>query len=291
MRADAHFATALAALRSALDVSEVLFTGGEPTLHPQLVDLIKLARDLDLAVSMTSNGENGQRVLPGCAQAGLYRVNFSIFGSTPGDLAEVQSIRYRRRQLAARKMAALHNSILSCHDLGISTSANIVVPSYEHKERVLRLLEKYSDVLSVRLLNSLSDGEISVSAILRILDDLHARPVARYMTAGTSGARTAYLLPAGRTIYFKEIRHVRLPVTCRNCRFNNDRDCHEGYYGVRLYRDADGRYLVGVCIQRMDLCVPVEEFVTSDLRREILQLRDDEFAALAGGHDRSKIVQ
>jgi cyclic pyranopterin phosphate synthase len=82
-------------------------------------------------------------------------------------------------------------------------------------------------------------------------------------------------------VIFKRIRPVRLPDTCAGCRFNNDTDCQEGFYGVRLYLDRAGRYQVGVCIQRMDLCLPVEEFLTSPLRAEILALRDAEYDQLA----------
>lgn len=101
------------------------------------------------------------------------------------------------------------------------------------------------------------------------------------LTAGASGWGTAYRPPAGRIVYFKQIRPVRLPETCVGCRFNNGRDCQEGYYGMRLYRDRDGCFQVGVCIQRMDLCLPVEEFVRSDLRKEILSLRARELRKLA----------
>jgi cyclic pyranopterin phosphate synthase len=135
------------------------------------------------------------------------------------------------------------------------------------------------------LLNSLDDGKSSINAIFRILDDLKAVPIAQYITAGVSGSRTAYRLPSGRIIYFKQIRPVRLPKTCNNCRFNNETDCQEGYYGVRLYRAQNSGYQFGVCIQRMDLCMPIEEFVDSDLCKEIVNFRESEYHQLTrGGH-------
>jgi cyclic pyranopterin phosphate synthase len=135
--------------------------------------------------------------------------------------------------------------------------------------------------VTVRLLNSLDDGAESVDAIKRILRDLGAVAVAHHVTAGVSGARTAYALADGRTIWFKRIRPVRLPETCSYCRFNNGTDCQEGFYGVRLYCDASGGYQVGVCIQRMDLCMPVADFVRQDLCREVLQLRRTEYRQLS----------
>ena len=50
---------------------------------------------------------------------------------------------------------------------------------------------------------------------------------------------------------------------------------------MRLYYDRDGQYQVGVCIQRMDLCQPIDEFLAGGLRDEILALRQAEYSELA----------
>jgi cyclic pyranopterin phosphate synthase len=279
--ADEKFAEVLVGLRDALGLSEVHLTGGEPTLHPAVAKLTKIATEAGYVVGMTSNGEHGDRVLPECAVAGLDRVNFSIFGTTAAELAEVQRARYRNAHLAERKIAALRRSISTCEAYGISASANIVVPDYRDAPRVHRLLDEYSPHLSVRLLNSFEHGAASIEAIERILAERSAVAEVRYLTAGVSGARTAYQLPDGRRVLVKEIRPVRLPQTCAGCRFNNDTDCQEGFYGVRLYYHRTGIYQVGVCIQRMDLCLPAEEFLRSSLPQEILALRGAEYHRFA----------
>lgn len=278
--ADDEFGRALASLRDALSFTEVHFTGGEPTLHPTVAKLTSIATHAGYRVGMTSNGEHGERVLPDCAAAGLDRVNFSIFGTTPAELAEVQHARYRNPTLAKRKITALQRSIATCEEHGVKASANIVVLDHTHVPRVHRLLDEYSPHLSVRLLNSLDHGTASIEAIERILTERGAVTETHYITAGVSGARTAYRLPDGRRVFFKQIRRVRLPETCAGCRFNNDTDCQEGFYGVRLYYDRTGRYHVGVCIQRMDLCLPLDEFLASPLRDEILDLREAEYSQL-----------
>ncbi|HET6293293.1 MAG TPA: hypothetical protein VFG33_07960 [Kribbella sp.] len=66
-------------------------------------------------------------------------------------------------------------------------SANIVVPDASHNARVHRLLAEYSPAISVRLLNSLADGEKSVDVIHRVLVELKAEPVSMTLTAGVSG--------------------------------------------------------------------------------------------------------
>ncbi|GAB3698412.1 hypothetical protein [Nocardiopsis oceani] len=145
---------------------------------------------------------------------------------------------------------------------------------HTHIERVHRLLDSYAPQLSVRLLNSLDHGQESIDAIDEVLRQRGAVAEARRLTAGASGARTGYLIDGGtRRIHVKWIRPVRLPTTCQGCRFNNDTDCQEGFYGLRLYRDRAGRYLVGVCLQRMDLCRPIDDFLSGPMSTEILRFR------------------
>jgi cyclic pyranopterin phosphate synthase len=278
---DEEFVEALRMLRDALQLDELHLTGGEPSLHPRLAEVIRSAGRTGLRVCMTSNGENGARVLAGCAREGLDRVNFSIFGTTASELAQVQHARFADQRRAEKKIEALRASVQAALAAGIRVSANIVVPDYSHAPRVSRLLTEFPSALSVRLLNSLDDGADSVVAIERILADVGATAFEHRVTAGVSGWRTAYRTPAGRELLFKKIRRVRLPETCRDCRFNNDTDCEEGFYGVRLYRDRRGGYQVGVCIQRMDLCMPVSEFTQGPLCQEVITLRDAEYGQLS----------
>lgn len=286
MEPDTDFALALAAVRGSIDTHEVHFTGGEPTLHPRLPELVAIAHRLGLAVGITSNGENGAAVLPDCAAAGLDRVNLSVFGTTPGELAAVQAPRYASTALAERKLTALHATIDTALSHGVKVSANIVVPDHTHIPRVLRIIENYGQDVTVRMLTSLADGEASLVAVRDLLTHLGAVPVRHIITAGASGERTRYRLPDGRHLYTKTIRPTRLPDTCATCRFNNDHDCQEGYYGIRLYRAQHGPFMVGVCIQRMDLCVPLGEFVMSRLCREVQTFRDDEHTRLTTLHQR-----
>ncbi|MFE6765243.1 radical SAM protein [Streptomyces sp. NPDC057689] len=278
--ADAEFALALAAVRGSLPTNEVHFTGGEPTLHPELPGLVSIARRLGLTVGITSNGEAGAEVLPAAAAAGLDRINLSVFGTTPEELAAVQGPRLASPKLAERKLAALDATIETAVAHGVKVSANIVIPDHSHVERVLRIIERHGRSVVVRMLVSLETGGASLDAMQAVVDHLGAVPVRRIVTAGASDQRVRYRLPDGRTMYAKSIRPVRLPETCSGCRFNNDRDCQEGYYGVRLYRATNGPFMVGVCIQRMDLCMSLGEFVMSQRCREVAAFRDHETARL-----------
>ncbi|GAA2003772.1 hypothetical protein GCM10009799_33630 [Nocardiopsis rhodophaea] len=280
MKPDQAFVDALARLRDSLELNELHLTGGEPTLHPRLPEIIGAARDVGYNVCMTSNGENGARQITACAGAGLTRVNFSIFGTTAAELAQVQHARFRDVGRAKAKITALRESIAACVDNGIKASANIVVVDKSHVERVHRLLDTYTPELSVRLLNSLDHGQASLDAIDQVLANRGATPEARYLTAGASGARTAYRLDDGRRVYVKWIRPVRLPTTCASCRFNNDTDCQEGFYGLRLYYSQEQEYLIGVCLQRMDLCLRAGDFLRHPLAHEVRRLREADYDRL-----------
>ena len=272
MQPDQEFTESITTLGETLGLDELHITGGEPTLHPNVDKLIKIGTDQGFTVKMTSNGERFHRIAADCAEAGLSAVNFSIFGTTADELAQVQHERFQSIPLAEAKIEALHQSILAAHENGVKARANIVIPSSDHAERVYRLMDEFGDKLDLRLLNSLEDGEQSYLAIYRILDRLNATPVSHNVTAGSSNSRTTYKLPDGQSIKFKKIRKVHLPETCGDCQFKQDNSCEEGFYGVRLYVDTDETYRAGVCIQRMDLTLPLDEFMNSDYPEEIAQL-------------------
>ncbi len=275
-----EFALALAALRGSITTREIHFTGGEPTLHPSLPALVQQVRSMGFTVGLTSNGENGAAVLEDCAAAGLDRVNLSVFGTNAAELAAVQAPRFASIGLAEAKITALAATIETGLRSGIKVSANLVVSDSTQIPRALRIVEEYGRDVTVRFLVNLETEQHSRTAIRETLAALDAVPVRHIITAGTSDERTRYQLPGGRTVYAKNIRPVRLPETCSGCRFNNSADCQEGYYGVRMYRAKGGPYMIGVCIRRMDICVPIGEFAMSRRAREIQAFRDDETARL-----------
>lgn len=284
MRPDENFDQALRIIGKTIGATELHMTGGEPTLHPNLAELIKMAKHANYAVKLTSNGENGEKIFDACAEAGLEKINFSIFGTTAAELAAVQHPRFRSEKLAESKMRALKRSIAAALASGIKVDANIVMSTPEHEERVRRVIDEYDDSVTVRILNDLDGGETSNKAIYEMLSKMGATPKELYVEAGSSNSRVKYSLPDGRSIYFKQIRRTTLPSTCRTCTLNNDKDCAEGYYGVRLYVDKGMNYKVGVCLQRMDLTMPIEEFADSPVSQEITDLRYTEFELLKNSY-------
>ena len=280
MLPDMQFRRAVRAVTHAFEAEEVHLTGGEPTLHDEVPALVSCTTSMGLAVGMTSNGERGRQVMQQCSASGLDRVNVSVFGTTAEELQAVQSDRFKSAGLAESKIRAAKQTIRAAVTNGVKVSVNIVVPGMHHVDRVVNLIESHGQYADVRMLTSIQDGPESSAAITEVLARVGAEPVLRTFTAGTSDERTLYRALGGRAVYVKRLLPVRLPETCATCRFNNDTDCEEGYYGVRLYMREDGVYMVGVCIQRMDLCIPVSDLPNSGIVGEVKAFKDAEVRRL-----------
>ena len=77
----------IAEAHSAANVTRISFTGGEPTLHPQFEETLRVIRDADLTVSFVTNGWHFERVWPGLQtnRAAVSHVAFSLDGVTRED--------------------------------------------------------------------------------------------------------------------------------------------------------------------------------------------------------------
>lgn len=69
------------------------FTGGEPTLHPHIVDIVDYADDLGLATSITTNGTVSQSKLEELKDAGLYMLSVSLDHFDPNVCEEIRGLR------------------------------------------------------------------------------------------------------------------------------------------------------------------------------------------------------
>lgn len=279
VKPDTDFEDSLDKLKLAVPYSEVHLTGGEPTLHPNITEIVAMLSRRGETVKMTSNGENFYPIAHKLKEAGLSKVIFSIFGTTPDELAAVQGPKYANPKFAAIKLAALDKSIHAASDAGIAVAANIVIPNRDHIERAKRVIEEYGNVCKIRILNSLDDGVEAYNAIYELLDDLEAAPISVNITAGASGMSIDYILPDGKEIGFKQIRKSYLDTSCNDCNLK-DNGCDEGFYGMRMYPDRDGGYRMGICIQRMDLTRPLDEFLASDLPEALVNNRQEEYNRL-----------
>ncbi|MCH5585793.1 radical SAM protein [Shimazuella sp. AN120528] len=274
---DEDFRVNLQKLQKVFQFKEVHLTGGEPTLHPYLSDLVKMIKSLGLSVAMTSNGENGMKCIPSASKEGLEKINFSVFGTTGEELLMVQNTACRDSDWGEKKIDSLKKSIACAIENKVKVSTNIVIVDQTHINRIHNLLNNYPPEISVRIMRSLENRQEATKAIKELFEKLGAKLVSHQITAGVSDERHEYELENGRRVWFKQLRHVRLPETCKDCIYNNEEDCHEGFYGIRMYKDHIGGYQIGVCIQRMDFCQPLDQFIESNQAKEIVNFQKSEY--------------
>lgn len=60
------------------DFLMVYFTGGEPTTHPQLTEIVQYATDMGLVSTTTTNGTSSKRLISDLKDAGLYVLGVSL---------------------------------------------------------------------------------------------------------------------------------------------------------------------------------------------------------------------
>lgn len=276
------FGRTLAGLRDQGLARELHWTGGEPTLSKELPALTSIARDAGYSVKMTSNGQSGRHRLPELAAAGLTDINFSIFGTTPAELAATQGPAFRNNlKLAELRMSKMREAMETALELGINVKANVVVSGYEDIERGMRLLAQAPEAVKVRFQADTSRRTESLAAIYELMTRLDAHPVAREIVAGCSIDNYDYQLPNGRVVTYKQTHHSRLPEACDGCTIDAAGNYHEGYYGLRLYKDVEDTYWISPCIQRMDTAQTVDEFLQPDgLGAAVKSYREQDYAQL-----------
>jgi len=111
-----------------IGVRHLKITGGEPTLRPDLVEIVRRTAPLVEEVSMTTNGIRLDGLANELRGAGLRRVNISLDTLDPASFKRITS--YPLQDLVMR-------GIRSAHDAGLSPiKLNMVVLKGENSDRI-----------------------------------------------------------------------------------------------------------------------------------------------------------
>lgn len=280
IKPNSNFINSILLLKEQFGINEIHWTGGEPMLNKEVVNLTRIAKGLGFTVNMTSNGELGSKLIPSLVDAGIDSINYSIFGITPKEFLTTQSHLKQDINFANQKVSKVIEAIESSINKNIDVKANIVVVNEFDYQRVIHLINIFGKNLKIRLLPDLSKGNTSILAIYELLSKLKAQAISRQYIGGSSNYRSDFLTSDGIQIGFKQINRITLPITCANCKLNNEAECSEGYYGLRLYVDYFGNYLVGVCIQRMDLTMPISDFFSNNISNEVKSFKSQQYEFL-----------
>lgn len=121
-------------LTSHIHLKEVHLTGGEPTLHTDLVDIIQKLKELNIKeVAITSNGFFQDGLIQKMKQAGLTRMNFSLDSFSQSGF----------ERLSDRKLpvANLLKRILEAKTTGLEVKVNCTILKGYNESEILDLLQ------------------------------------------------------------------------------------------------------------------------------------------------------
>lgn len=119
----------------------VYFTGGEPTLHPDVIDIVKYANNLGLVTAMTTNGTVSEDTLVKLKESGLYLLTVSFDHWEP-EICE----KIRRHKGIKDKQ---ERTIRLCREIGLRTHTLTFLNSYVLRDGVEKLVEYVNGELGV----------------------------------------------------------------------------------------------------------------------------------------------
>jgi len=212
-----------------LGVRKFKLIGGEPTLREDLVDIIKGLRKLDCSmdISMVTNGVLLASLIEGYVEAGLSRVNISLF-----TLDE----HYFRENIAP--VSLLNATILGIDEavkMGKCSKINHIYHDYCDFMDIIEFARKRN--IRVNILNRIpsitSDEFLPITEIMSVLDKL---PISNIFIEEDEYSLPVkvYQLMNGAEIEVKhlEIGQTNLFSSCINCAEKNN--CKEGIFALRL---------------------------------------------------------
>ncbi len=119
----------------------VYMTGGEPTLHPDVVKIVKYADDLGLLTTMTTNGTVNKHTLMDLKDAGLYLISVSLDHWDPIVCEKIR----RHKDIMAKQIGTLKYG----KEIGLRTYALAFLNSILIEDGVEKLIDYVNDVLGV----------------------------------------------------------------------------------------------------------------------------------------------
>lgn len=253
--------------RKHFNFNEVHYTGGEPSLHPLIEELVRVAKSLGFIVKMTTNGQSSLQKYLDLAAAGLDEINFSIHTLNGKELGELmnpaQDAKWGRR--------CISNQLKTINGLQDTLKIKVNTCVGEDESQAIAIA-KLAENLHVawRPMNILENPVKSYRALGRLCRKLHAEPVEVQRSQGTSSFRVAMATENGFLFKVKMIRALKLDSMCEGCPVEKAQECYEYAYGPRL--EAQGsELLVRNCVHRQGepFVMSPERYFTHPLAQEL----------------------
>jgi len=243
-----------------LGLNKVHLTGGEPTLHPNVLKIIDQFSKSGIQVGMTTHGEISQSLMDQFLTSGLNGINFSIHAIEPSqyltmDLiaqeiaskyGEDAGLRFAQGRLK-QKMRNITSAVTYSReqDRRFKVKANSVVQDADTAEKIVRFCN--NEGIDVRLQSNLNNKVASGAMIAEVIVRLDAIPVREDIAIGdSSGSGTVYAYSGGE-FKVKSFGEIYLSSMCDPCDLRDTSDCRERFYGVRVEKG-----LVTTCIDKQE---------------------------------------
>lgn len=245
-------------------VEEIHLTGGEPTLHPQLPEIVQRLTEHGLKVKMTTNGQTKAETIYKLAAAGISGITFSILSFNPEEFVKTQhikSIPWAKAMIEREKQ-----NILLAKSLGIDIKINTVVLGEFDYPRV-DTVRQFAEINGIKLvlLPSLEEKETSQPAVFDYAEKYGGWIGGFEHTNNGKGSRH-YQGENGLEIDAKYVRLFHPDVVCGGCEYREQVSCREKFYGLRM-EFRGGEPYVRLCIQRTNqqTVMPLKDFLNRNI--------------------------
>ena len=207
-------------LKDHAGIEKVRLTGGEPLLHPKVVNVIAGINEIGIeSIGLTSNGQLLARKAKALAEAGLKNVNISLDSLDPEKFKQMGRVGKLHRTL---------EGIEACLKHGLLVKINMVVVKDGNEDEILQMLEYGVDRgVEVRYLELMAMGPLYKKDDFKLVDmhEILRRISKKYsvqpVSADSDSTSLRYWVPGG---FFGIIPNESAPFcsTCSRLRLTSD---------------------------------------------------------------------
>ncbi len=257
-----------------IGIDEVHLTGGEPTIHPNLPQLIRELALTGFTVRLTTNGQSSAQRLNEIIETGVSSINFSVLSFDPEQFLQTQNppsiprldpVTWAKRMIEREK-----SNIILAKSLGANVKINTAVLGPEDFPRVdtVRDFAEQNGITLV-LLNGVGEGDYSQQAVFEYTQRNATLMGARESSNNGKGSRI-YALPSGNELRAKYLKDYHPEIVCGGCVHNGKPSCVEKFYGIRVEFRAGEPY-VRLCLQQSNerTVMPLAEFMAKDIKSQL----------------------
>ncbi len=207
-------------LKEHAGIEKIRLTGGEPLLHPEIVQVISCIREMGIkSIGLTSNGQLLARKAKALAEAGLKNVNISLDSLNP--------VKFKQMGRVGKLQKTLEG-IDACLKYGLLVKINMVVIKGENENEIVKMLEYGVDQgIEVRYLELMAMGPLYKKDDFKLIDmhEILKRISKTYsvqpVSADSDSTSLRYWVPGG---FFGIIPNKSAPFcsTCSRLRLTSD---------------------------------------------------------------------